>query len=190
MSRRLLQSLHHVRALSICSGLGSSSSHAYSNSSFQGVVFQALAGQQNITVAATSTFCSNQSPSRPWTHLQHHAGISSSSCQASASASAVAAENSQDGIVSFPLAQTGEGISECELMQWFVKVCATATRHSVDLGVQSACMHAHLHAFSAQLHGHYATIVRGSNSATAYTKIQSLCLHAVSCTVINAVLCC
>lgn len=25
-------------------------------------------------------------------------------------------------VVSFPLAQTGEGISECELMQWFVKV--------------------------------------------------------------------
>ena len=25
-------------------------------------------------------------------------------------------------IVSFPLAQTGEGISECELLQWFVKV--------------------------------------------------------------------
>eukprot|EP00879_Flechtneria_rotunda_P008830 GHRR01009250.1.p1 GENE.GHRR01009250.1~~GHRR01009250.1.p1 ORF type:complete len:136 (+),score=13.85 GHRR01009250.1:424-831(+) len=24
-------------------------------------------------------------------------------------------------VVSFPLAQTGEGISECELMQWFVK---------------------------------------------------------------------
>jgi hypothetical protein len=24
-----------------------------------------------------------------------------------------------------PLAQTGEGISECELMQWFVKVRAT-----------------------------------------------------------------
>lgn len=28
-------------------------------------------------------------------------------------------------VVSFPLAQTGEGISECELMQWFVKVCST-----------------------------------------------------------------
>jgi hypothetical protein len=27
-------------------------------------------------------------------------------------------------VVSFPLAQTGEGISECELMQWFVKVCS------------------------------------------------------------------
>jgi hypothetical protein len=25
-------------------------------------------------------------------------------------------------VVTFPLAQTGEGISECELMQWFVKV--------------------------------------------------------------------
>ncbi len=25
-------------------------------------------------------------------------------------------------LVSFPLAQTGEGISECELIQWFVKV--------------------------------------------------------------------
>lgn len=34
-------------------------------------------------------------------------------------------------VVSFPLAQTGEGISECELMQWFVKVrvsdCLMAT---------------------------------------------------------------
>lgn len=33
-------------------------------------------------------------------------------------------------VVSFPLAQTGEGISECELMQWFVKVgadCAAST---------------------------------------------------------------
>lgn len=27
-------------------------------------------------------------------------------------------------VVTFPLAQTGEGISECELMQWFVKVMA------------------------------------------------------------------
>jgi hypothetical protein len=29
---------------------------------------------------------------------------------------------SSSSVVSFPLAQTGEGISECELMQWFVKV--------------------------------------------------------------------
>lgn len=28
----------------------------------------------------------------------------------------------QGSIVSFPLAQTGEGISECELIQWFIKV--------------------------------------------------------------------
>ena len=26
-------------------------------------------------------------------------------------------------IISFPLAQTGEGIKECELTQWYVKVC-------------------------------------------------------------------
>ena len=30
-------------------------------------------------------------------------------------------------VVTFPLAQTGEGISECELMQWFVKVIVPTT---------------------------------------------------------------
>jgi hypothetical protein len=128
MSRRLLQSLHHVPALSICCGFGSSSAHAYSTSSFQRLAVHVLRGEQHIQVAATSASRTNQRPSRPWTHLQH-AGISSSSSQASAAAAA-GEEDSQAGIVSFPLAQTGEGISECELMQWFVKVCpSTAWRN-------------------------------------------------------------
>lgn len=32
-------------------------------------------------------------------------------------------------VVSFPLAQTGEGISECELMQWFVKASQLPLTH-------------------------------------------------------------
>lgn len=36
----------------------------------------------------------------------------------------ITSTGSHGSVVSFPLAQTGEGISECELMQWFVKVGA------------------------------------------------------------------
>lgn len=119
MHGRLWSGLHHVRALSVCCGLGRNSIHVSSISSAQGLAVQVLEAHKHFLSAAGSTTCSWQTPGSPWTHLQH-AGFSSSTAHAAAAAPA-AGEGSQPGIVSFPLAQTGEGISECELMQWFVK---------------------------------------------------------------------
>jgi hypothetical protein len=168
MSRRILQSLHHVRALSICCGLGNSSAHAYSTSILQGPAAHVLRGAQDTKVAATSGSCNKQLPSRPWTHLQH-AGISSSSSQASASSPA-AEESSHAGIVSFPLAQTGEGISECELMQWFVKVCPTAARLNSDLDSmysQHACTYPPLLAKPPAHFSQHSCSICGTCAATS-----------------------
>ncbi|MFS7924350.1 putative dihydrolipoyllysine-residue (2-methylpropanoyl)transferase [Helianthus anomalus] len=38
------------------------------------------------------------------------------------STSVTAALERVDNIIDIPLAQTGEGIAECELLKWFVKV--------------------------------------------------------------------
>lgn len=58
-------------------------------------------------------------------HVSQH-GISQQGSwhKAAAHRGFITSTSSQGSVVSFPLAQTGEGISECELMQWFVKVGA------------------------------------------------------------------
>lgn len=43
------------------------------------------------------------------------------------------ADLSAGGIVDVPLAQTGEGIAECELLKWFVEEVSSATFAYSDL---------------------------------------------------------
>jgi hypothetical protein len=52
------------------------------------------------------------------------AGLAARAAVGAAARPPCAARRSYGTLVQFPLAQTGEGISECELVQWFVKVGA------------------------------------------------------------------
>jgi hypothetical protein len=117
-----------------------------------------------VAQASPSLLCSSSltQPAHHGTTIKQHGSWQREAVAVGARAFHVSTPRLQSGsVVSFPLAQTGEGISECELMQWFVKVCvcvlaawvATAGRLVLRLvsvpwtpsvGVRPAPMHAPL----------------------------------------------
>jgi 2-oxoisovalerate dehydrogenase E2 component (dihydrolipoyl transacylase) len=94
-----------------------------------------------------------RNPTRPQDHLRAFATLSPAPASAAAAAAAAAASparvadadaaptptssNNTGVLVSFPLAQTGEGISECELVRWHVSAGDTVEEFQPLCEVQS-----------------------------------------------------